>query len=77
MNKDYQQQKRRPGCRFCANPQRYVIDYKNVRLLERFIDEHGSMLKASRTKNCRRHQAQIAREIKRAREIALLPYTVS
>jgi len=56
VNKDYQQQKRRPGCRFCANPQRYVIDYKNVRLLER---------------------AQIAREIKRAREIALLPYTVS
>jgi len=72
---NYRQEKRRPGCRFCANPQRYVINYKNVRLLERFVDEDGRMLKASKTKNCRRHQAQIAREIKRAREIALLPYT--
>ena len=41
MRRNYRQEKRRPGCRFCANPQRYVIDYKNVRLLERFVDEDG------------------------------------
>ena len=74
MPRNYRQEKRRPGCRFCANPQRYVIDYKNVRLLERFVDEDGSMLKASKTKNCRLHQSHIAQQIKRAREMALLPY---
>ncbi len=74
MRRNYRQDQRRPGCRFCANPQRYVIDYKNVRLLERFVDEDGSMLKAGKTKNCRLHQSHIAQQIKRAREMALLPY---
>jgi len=74
VRRGYQQRRGRQGCRFCASPKRYVIDYKNIRLLEQFLDDEASIRKASKTKNCRRHQSQIAREIKRAREIALLPY---
>jgi len=72
---NYRPQRRRKGCRFCATPGKYIIDYKNIRLLERFIDDDGSIRKAGKTKNCRLHQSQIAQAIKRAREIALLPYT--
>jgi len=75
VRSDYRPQRRRKGCRFCATPDKYIIDYKNIRLLEQFIDnDDRGIRKASQTKNCRRHQSQIAQAIKRAREIALLPY---
>ena len=66
---------RRQGCRFCAHPTQYVIDYKNVALLQQFLDERGRIRKAGKTRSCRRHQSQIAHHIKRAREMALLPST--
>ena len=78
MRRNYRPQRRRRGCRFCATPDKYVIDYKNIRLLEQFIDnDDASIRKASQTKTCRRHQNQMAQAIKRAREMALLPYTAN
>ena len=75
MRPNYRPQRRRQGCRICANPHKYIIDYKNIRLLEQFTDnDDGGIRKSSQTKNCRRHQSQIAQAIKRSREIALLPY---
>ena len=73
---DYRQRRRQRGCQFCVEPTRYVIDYKNVALLERFLDDQERIRKSSKTGVCRRHQSRLAQQIKRAREMALLPYTV-
>ncbi len=62
-------------CRFCTQRGAAVIDYKNIQLLRSFIDERGRIKKARQTGTCRRHQSRMAQAIKRAREMALLPYT--
>lgn len=67
--------RRRKVCIFCVDRGKHVIDYKNTRLLAQFIDDDGSIKKARQTGTCRRHQNRLATQIKRAREIALLPYT--
>lgn len=64
--------RKKKQCLFCVEPK--VIDYKNVRLLEQFIDDRKRIRKARQTGTCRRHQNRLADAIKRAREIALLPY---
>ncbi|MEA3460210.1 MAG: 30S ribosomal protein S18 [Chloroflexota bacterium] len=50
------------------------IDYKNVNLLRRFITDHGKIKPRRRTGTCAKHQRQLARAIKRARHLALLPF---
>ena len=50
------------------------VDYKDVGLLRRYISEKGKIRSRRITGACRRHQNQVSRAIKRAREIALLPY---
>jgi len=52
------------------------IDYKDVARLRKYITERGKILPRRITGNCARHQRQLTRAIKRARQIALLPYTV-
>jgi len=66
---------RRKVCFFCANPM-IQPDYKDVDLMSRFIAERGKILPRRNTGACAKHQRKIAIEIKRAREIALLPYIV-
>ena len=61
-------------CQFCADSS-VTIDYKNTRLLERFITEEGKIRPRRQTGTCAKHQRVIAGAIKRARHIALLPYT--
>jgi len=61
-------------CLFCVEHRERIIDYKNVRLLEQFIDDRKRIRKARQTGTCRRHQNRLAGAIKRSREIALLPY---
>ena len=51
------------------------MDYKNANALRRYISEKGKIRSRRITGACRRHQNQVAVAIKRAREIALLPYT--
>jgi len=68
--------RRRKPCRFCIDRQGAVIDYKNVRLLQEFLDDRGRIRKARQTGTCRKHQRKLSRAIKRAREVALLPYTL-
>ncbi len=77
MRNQYRHRERKRTCQFCTEPTRHVIDYKNVGLLERFVDEQGRIRKSGKTGACRRHQSQLAQQIKRAREIALIPYTAS
>ena len=51
-----------------------AIDYKDTALLRKFISDRGKIRSRRITGACRRHQSQIARAVKRARELALLPY---
>jgi small subunit ribosomal protein S18 len=50
------------------------VDYKDLFALRRFISERGKIRSRRITGACRRHQNQVARAVKRARELALLPY---
>ena len=61
-------------CQFCADKS-IEIDYKNTELLRRFVTEEGKIRPRRQTGSCAKHQRQIASAIKRARHIALLPYT--
>lgn len=66
---------RRKVCRFCVD--RVVdIDYKNTTVLRNFITERGKMISARSVGNCAKHQRMLTVAIKRARNIALLPYLV-
>lgn len=65
---------RRKICRFCENPEE-VIDYKNYKQLRKFVTEQGKIIPSRVTGTCARHQREIKKAIKRARNIALIPYT--
>jgi small subunit ribosomal protein S18 len=60
-------------CQFCAD-KNVSIDYKQVDMLRRFVTEEGKIRPRRQTGTCARHQRVLAREIKRARHLALLPY---
>jgi small subunit ribosomal protein S18 len=68
-----QAQTRRKSCFFCREKIEEV-DYKNYNQLRRYISEKGKIRSRRITGACRRHQRQVAVAIKRAREMALLPY---
>ncbi len=65
---------RRRGCEFCINKIE-VLDYKDVDRLRRYVGEPGRMEARRKVGTCARHQRMVARAVKRARYIALLPYT--
>ena len=83
MPRERTQQRKRPGspsgpvkrrnCYFCKEKVA-EIDYKNVVQLRRYISEKGKIRSRRITGACRRHQVQVAQAVKRAREMALLPY---
>ncbi len=64
---------RRKSCPFCKDKIEQV-DYKDTSALRRLISERGKIRSRRLTGACRRHQNQIATAVKRARELALLPY---
>jgi small subunit ribosomal protein S18 len=64
---------RRKSCPFCRDKVD-VVDYKDVGSLRRAISDKGKIRSSRVTGACRRHQAQLAKAVKRAREIGLLPY---
>ena len=64
---------RRKPCPYCREKIEQV-DYKDIGSLRRFISDRGKIRSRRITGACRRHQSQIARAVKRARELALLPY---
>ena len=65
---------RRKVCRFCAEKS-IRIDYKDWRSLGHFITERGKIIPRRITGACARHQRRLTTAIKRARVVALLPYT--
>jgi small subunit ribosomal protein S18 len=72
--------RRRPGrrkvCRFCADKESR-IDYKDARGLGNFLTERGKIIPSRITGTCARHQRELTTAIKRARSVALLPYTIT
>ena len=67
-------QARRRNCFYCKE-KIDEVDYKNFHQLRRYVSEKGKIRSRRITGACRRHQNQVAVAIKRAREMALLPYT--
>ncbi len=65
--------RRRKVCKFCAEKIDFV-DYKDTRLIGQFISERGKILPRRLTGTCSRHQKTLTTAIKRARNIALLPF---
>ena len=67
---------RRKVCRFCADKS-LRIDYKDLRTISSFVSERGKMTPSRITGNCAHHQRLLTTAVKRARSIALLPFTTA
>ena len=67
--------KRRKVCQFCVDKATFV-DYKDVAKLKKFTSERGKILPRRATGACAMHQRQLTEAIKRARQVALMPYVV-
>ena len=74
MKRDRGRKPRRKGCAFCVDKVDH-IDYKDAAKLRRFTTERGKILPRRISGNCAKHQRQVTLAIKRARNIALLPFT--
>lgn len=71
------QRGRRPKrkiCHFCVNKV-VSIDYKDFNILKKYVSERGKIFPRRISGNCAKHQRELTRAIKRARFLALLPYT--
>ena len=66
---------RKKVCTFCANKKNNEIDYKDVNKLKKYVSERGKILPRRVSGNCAVHQRELTQSIKRARQIAILPYT--
>ena len=65
---------RKKVCVMCANKD-FVLDYKNVDQMKKFVNEKGKILPRRATGACAKHQRDITQAVKRARHIAVLPFT--
>jgi small subunit ribosomal protein S18 len=65
---------KRKVCRFCADNE-VAIDYRDPGQLKYFVSERGKIVPRRITGNCALHQRSVTRAIKRARQLALMPYT--
>ena len=74
MRRDRSRRPRRKVCAFCVYKVEHIY-YKDVAKLRRFITERGKILPRRISGNCAKHQRQVTVAIKRARNIALLPFT--
>ena len=64
---------RRRVCRFCTDKE-IVIDYKDSKTLKNFVTERGKIIPRRIYGTCAKHQRQLTEAVKRARQLALLPY---
>lgn len=69
-----QRRAKRKVCTFCMEKSG-AIDYKDINKLRKFVTERGKILPRRISGNCAKHQRELTRAIKRARNIALLPFT--
>ena len=64
---------RKKVCRFCADNE-YILDYKDVRMIQSFVTEHGKIVPRRISGSCSFHQRKLTTAIKRARNLALVGY---
>jgi small subunit ribosomal protein S18 len=62
------------ACQFCGD-KHLAIDYKNIDVLRRLVTEEGKIRPRRQTGTCAKHQRELAVAVKRARQIALLPFS--
>jgi small subunit ribosomal protein S18 len=67
---------RRKVCRFCVDKV-LAVDYKETKTLRNFVTERGKIIPRRIYGTCARHQRQLTEAIKRARQIAMMPYAGS
>lgn len=67
---------RRKGCRFCAEPA-LLIDYKDKYILQPFVTERFKIVPRRISGNCATHQRSVTIAVKRARHLAMIPYTTA
>lgn len=65
---------RKKACPLCSD-KNFVLDYKNFDIMKKFVNDKGKILPRRTTGACAKHQRDITLAIKRARQIAVLPYT--
>jgi small subunit ribosomal protein S18 len=68
--------RRKKVCVFCGEKNTNTIDFKDVNKLKRYVSERGKILPRRITGNCAKHQRALTVAVKRARHIALMPYTL-
>ena len=73
MAKQDMDKKKKKSCSFCTDKVEY-IDYKDVAKLRKYLTESGKILPRRMTGVCARHQRELAVAVKRARQMALIPY---
>lgn len=64
---------RKKVCRFCSD-QDFILDYKDIRMMQSFVSEHGKIVPRRISGNCALHQRQLTTAVKRARNLALVGY---
>ena len=64
--------RRKKVCQMCAGK---TVDYKDVAIVSKYINEKGKILPRRATGTCAKHQREVAIEVKRARMMAVLPFT--
>lgn len=67
---------RKKVCRFCSD-QDFIMDYKDVRMMQSFVSEHGKIVPRRISGNCAMHQRKLTSAVKRARNLALVGYVSS
>jgi small subunit ribosomal protein S18 len=70
----YRDRRRRKVCAFCAD-KTVLIDYKEINRLRRYLSERAKIEPRRKTGTCAEHQRQLSVALKRARHVALLPYS--
>ena len=74
MQKPFRAKRKKKICNFCAEKSEF-IDYKDVLKLRKYVSERSKILPRRITGTCAKHQRELTIAIKRARHIALLPFT--
>ena len=74
MKKPFRGRRKKRVCNFCFEKQD-IVDYKDTGKLKKFTSERGKILPRRMTGTCAKHQRTLTIAIKRARHIAILPYT--
>jgi small subunit ribosomal protein S18 len=64
---------RKKVCRFCSD-QDFIMDYKDIRMMQSFVSEHGKIVPRRISGNCAQHQRHLTTAVKRARNLALVGY---